>query len=569
MAVDRATRSVSVRGRELDVVIVAAAALVLLVPLVEVVSALRHPWIPASDWALIELHVRDVGGRHTPLVGAYSRFGWRHPGPWAFYLMAPFYRLAPADRGLAFGAAMVNLAMVAAYVAVVVRFGRTQALVALLGLAVLLRGLGAGFVADPWNPNMAILPLALLMVLGIEIVAGNRTWAGPAAVAAGALAVQSHLGLLPPVAMVSVVTVVLAWRLRAAPCPSRRVWAATGAVALVAWLPPLLDQAFGSGNLWKLIRWSTGHDINRVSTLEEGRFGPIAVRQRTAWLLDPFGMWLGRVDTPRSGMHHLLGAYLSWHLLVIVGMLVGAWLLARLATRWGGGVGREDRVVRAACALAAAGAVGVYLGVKGLRGAPFLWGLRWSAVVVMLLWLALVSAVALVLARRWPAASPGVQSLALAGVVVAVAWTLGWGTVAAQPFPDESALWLDFRPKLLAAMRDDIEADGLIVIQPAPFVYGDQNDTFEVVLERAGVRWVDGNDPDAHGLPHYYVIRSGPDGSGFEDWPSVVARSKVPPRDALRVGRVILVRQEPTSLVSSLLGVVRAVGGLGYLVSRR
>ena len=33
------------------------------------VSALRHPWIPTNDWALIELRVREVGTGDTPLVG--------------------------------------------------------------------------------------------------------------------------------------------------------------------------------------------------------------------------------------------------------------------------------------------------------------------------------------------------------------------------------------------------------------------------------------------------------------------------------------------------------------------
>src|SRR3712207_8448963 len=30
------------------------------------------------DWALLEVRVRDVGSSETPLVGAYSRFGWNH-----------------------------------------------------------------------------------------------------------------------------------------------------------------------------------------------------------------------------------------------------------------------------------------------------------------------------------------------------------------------------------------------------------------------------------------------------------------------------------------------------------
>jgi hypothetical protein len=72
----------------LDPVVLAAAALVLAVPVVAVASALRHPWVGITDWAQIETAVRDVGTADTPLVGAHSRFGWHHPGPWPYYLMA-------------------------------------------------------------------------------------------------------------------------------------------------------------------------------------------------------------------------------------------------------------------------------------------------------------------------------------------------------------------------------------------------------------------------------------------------------------------------------------------------
>jgi hypothetical protein len=47
---------------------------------------------PIGDYALTEMHVRDVG-RHEVLVGLFSRAGWAHPGPMLFYMMAPFYWL--------------------------------------------------------------------------------------------------------------------------------------------------------------------------------------------------------------------------------------------------------------------------------------------------------------------------------------------------------------------------------------------------------------------------------------------------------------------------------------------
>ena len=38
----------------------------------------------------MDLRVRDVWSSDIPLTGAYSRYGWSHPGPWMYWLVAPF-----------------------------------------------------------------------------------------------------------------------------------------------------------------------------------------------------------------------------------------------------------------------------------------------------------------------------------------------------------------------------------------------------------------------------------------------------------------------------------------------
>ena len=58
----------------------------------------RSPWYPVLDLAMTEFRVRDVFGRHTPLIGLPGRIGeypnqGSHPGPLSFYLLAPTYRL--------------------------------------------------------------------------------------------------------------------------------------------------------------------------------------------------------------------------------------------------------------------------------------------------------------------------------------------------------------------------------------------------------------------------------------------------------------------------------------------
>ena len=40
--------------------------------------------------AVSTMRVRDVWSSDIPWTGAYSRYGWSHPGPWMYWLIAPF-----------------------------------------------------------------------------------------------------------------------------------------------------------------------------------------------------------------------------------------------------------------------------------------------------------------------------------------------------------------------------------------------------------------------------------------------------------------------------------------------
>ena len=147
-----------------DPLVLVVGALVLVPVVAAIVSALRNPWAPSNDWALIELQVRAVGTADTPLLGTWSRFGWDHPGPWPLWLLAGFYRLVPAEHGLLFAAGMVNLVALAGCVAMALRRPRAQALVLLVGLAALgarprhRRG-GRSVEPDPADPPLrALLP---------------------------------------------------------------------------------------------------------------------------------------------------------------------------------------------------------------------------------------------------------------------------------------------------------------------------------------------------------------------------------------------------------------------------
>jgi hypothetical protein len=242
-----------------------------------------HRGIPdilfTGDGAALEL--RTLHAAHgTQLLGPYSRFQWCHPGPAFFYLALPIYELfhehGPALNLFAF------IANLACAVALTLSAWRLRGVVFALSAATLLAIYEC---AEPqfqlsgeWNPMTPILPLALLSLLCAHLALGRIETLPPFAFVASAV-VQTHIGFLPIVlslcALAATFGIVRALAERAAwraafrhpgtRAPPRRVaWslAATACVLVVAWLPPIVENARGPcGNLCLLYRFFTAPHV--------------------------------------------------------------------------------------------------------------------------------------------------------------------------------------------------------------------------------------------------------------------------------------------------------------------
>ena len=244
--------------------IVLGAIAVTLLPLV--VAAIRafaaHRFATNGDDALIELRVRVVGTSHTPLLGSYQRFGFNQPGPLLLYLYAIPYRLLGSRfAGVQVGALLLNAGAVAAVAWTVLRRrGLVAALAALVFLGVLMHAMGIERLADPWEPNVTMLLVALLLVTVWEATNGSPL-ALPVLALVGSLLVQAQTSLALVVSALCIVAIAaFALALRRAPDEVR--WQRPALVALVvlvvAWLPPLLHE-LGSepsnvGRMWDFFR---------------------------------------------------------------------------------------------------------------------------------------------------------------------------------------------------------------------------------------------------------------------------------------------------------------------------
>jgi hypothetical protein len=245
---------------------VAVLSLALAVPLVVALAVLRTPtWHPLSDAALIEMRVRDVGTRHSPLVGPYGRITGlgetgSHPGPLMFYALWPLYRLAGAD-GWALELACAAAAFAAAVVGIWIghrRGGLRLALAVTAVLVLLARAYGFERLAEAWNPHLPLLWWVVFLLAAWSVACGDLPLL-PVAVFAGTFCVQCHIGyvgLVGGLLAAVAVAVVVAIRVTAAPSMRRTLgWAALSVgLGALLWLPPIVDQAINQpGNLAVLV----------------------------------------------------------------------------------------------------------------------------------------------------------------------------------------------------------------------------------------------------------------------------------------------------------------------------
>ena len=249
-------------------------------------SLLGNHWHANGDQALELLRIGDVGGRHTPLVGAWSRWGWAHPGPLLFWVLAPFEWLFGAT-GVLVGTGLLNALAVGGAVLVGYRRGGVQlALLVALVEAVLAHALGLGVLVDPWNPWAAFLPFVLFLLLVWCVLCDDFVML-PIAVAVGSFSLQTHAGYLPLVGGLLVVAAGwTAWcgvRARpqeggATPSPApnaTHALAVSAIVAVVVWSAPLVQQVTGdSGNLGDLVSYARAPEESPVGwTLAFGVMG--------------------------------------------------------------------------------------------------------------------------------------------------------------------------------------------------------------------------------------------------------------------------------------------------------
>ena len=275
--------------------VVAGLTAVLALPLVVALVALHSPrWYPLLDLAQTEMRVRDVGTRHTPLVGLIGRVvvdgrSSSHPGPISFYALAPVYRLLGEGAwGLLAGVVVLNVVALALAMWMAVRRGGTALALGVAGAtSLLLSSYGTRVLTEPWNPYMPVLWWLVTLLAVWSVLCGDVVML-PVAVFAGSFCMQTHvsyLGLAAGTVAVAfgavVVALVRRWGDRAA---RRRLLAWTGgslALGVVLWLPPLIDQ----------VRHDPGNARQVVDYFRDPPTAPLGLTRGAELLATHLNLW--------------------------------------------------------------------------------------------------------------------------------------------------------------------------------------------------------------------------------------------------------------------------------------
>ena len=335
-------------------------------------------WLPIGDYRTLQLRVADVGSSETPIIGVYSRYQWNHPGPMLFYALALPYRLSGSSPiGLLIGALLINLGVIASTLWIAARAGRRTFVLVGFFIALLCIGMNPAGLADPWNPEFVILAVFATAIASWRTMFGDRV-AAVALVLFGSFAIQCHIGsALPNAMLVGIGAAALLTRSMRGSNRShdRRTSFIALAVAVVCWIPPIIEQLTHSPGNLRLI-----YGFLRNPPLATTGFAT-GIRIMFRFLSIP-GNWVrGTEPTLINSAINTSGWAIPWALLALC---VAAWWAWRKNWR------NELSLCGIAAALIVVGAVAA----SRIVGAPSPYLLRWMWAIAAFTWLA-VAAVAL------------------------------------------------------------------------------------------------------------------------------------------------------------------------------
>ena len=251
-------------------VVLAAAAVV-------IYAARAEPIITDSDFALTELYV-ELASHGQLLVGPSSRFGWHHPGPLYFYVLAPLYVSSGRSAVVLYaGAVAINLLALLAIALVLQRERRAATAAAIVVVCLLFAWRVPRSLASPWTAHVPVLASVTFLVLAAGVAAG-RVHLLPLMIVAGSFIAQTHVGFVPLVAVVSAAVLAMMWRSNPRPATTLKgPLYVSAAVGIVLWAPVVVDALLHRGGnmtaLWRFFVTNADAGHSMATAIVNGGYG--------------------------------------------------------------------------------------------------------------------------------------------------------------------------------------------------------------------------------------------------------------------------------------------------------
>ena len=373
--------------------------------LMALATRVGRSYLPVQDLAIIDLRLRDVWSTDIPLVGAYSRYRWSHPGPMMYWLSAPL-SLISGRAAWATQASFVILQGVAIVWLCVLAWRRGGLATLSFWAAILMLGYGATgswMFLEPWNPHVAF-PFFVLLLLQGWLVMNGEFGRLPGALIVGSFLAQTHLGYVPLVAAVGLAMLpALIAQVRAGPTPlmSQRWWRRSLLVLAVLWTPVVLETVvYWPGNIAAIIHFL-------FLKPSEPRIGLGSALGLLASEFRPVPHWLG--GELLGGLGPAAESSVAWLLVPLLALGAGFSGARRTASR-------SDRNL---IVLATAVLVASVVALSGVTGDSYPYLFYWRELVAPFVLLASALAIGRAVGRWRPRE---LRAIAVAALLVPVVW---------------------------------------------------------------------------------------------------------------------------------------------------
>jgi hypothetical protein len=242
----------------------------------------------------------------------------------------------------------------------------------LLLLAGVVRTLGAGFLWDPWNPYVIVLPFLAFVCFAWSAATGDAR-ALPFALGFGSFVVQTHVSL--GLEVVALLLLALGWLMLVERAPEerrrlRRAERVSLVVLVLMWMPPVVQEFLpGGGNIGELLRFWTQPQRDTLGFARAARLIAPEFALPAPWL------------TRSARVVPLSGALAAPHFSF-------PYALVALAIATAYGWRRRDRFALATCSVALTAAVGGWISVARIVGVPYPYLVVWAHVIGPVCWFA-------------------------------------------------------------------------------------------------------------------------------------------------------------------------------------